>query len=128
MRRPCSLCQTQSSPEAHAFLVEDGVERRVCLRCSERLAAFVLESEGDHLSSLFHMPASFAGALAGEGAEEDSARRYTELGLLDDALLEAAEALAHIPDDEVRAQAIEVIFGLLRDHAWPGLRGRLFPV
>lgn len=127
MRLPCSLCQTQSWPEVHAFYVEDGVERRVCTQCSERLASLILESERERLAALFHLPSSFEGVLLPANFEEESSRRYAELGLLDDALIEAAEALSQIPDGEIRAQAIEVIFGLLRDPAWPALRGHLFP-
>lgn len=127
MRRPCSLCQTQSWPEVHAFFVEDGVERRVCSKCSERLASLILDSERERLASLFHLPCSFEGLLMPSNFEEESSRRYAELGLLDDALVEAAEALSQIPDGEIRAQAIEVIFGLLRDPAWPALRSHLFP-
>lgn len=127
MRRPCSLCQTTRWPQVHAFFVEDNVERAVCTSCSGRLAAFILDAERDRLSSLFHLPSSFEGSFAPAVFEEESMRRYAELGLLDDALLEAADALWEIPDPEIRAQSLEVVFGLLRDHAWPLLRGYLFP-
>lgn len=127
MRRHCSLCLTTRWPLAHAFFVEDRVERSVCTSCSARLAGFVLDADKDLLSALFHLPSSFEGGFAQPAFEEESLRRYAELGLLDDALLEAADALWEIPDDEVRAQCLEVILSLLRDDAWTCLRGHLFP-
>ena len=128
MRRPCSLCLTTTWPLVHALALDDGIERCVCTSCSERLATFVLDADRELLTLLFHLPSEVEERVLGAGIEEESLRRYAELGLLDDALLEAADALCEIPDREVRAQSLEVIFGLLREDTWPHLKGHLFPV
>lgn len=127
MNRPCSLCQTKTWPLAHAFFIEDGIERAVCVSCADRLAHFILDSEREQLTHYFHLPQRLDLASPAYSVEEESLQRYAELGLLDDALLEAADALQQIPDREICAHSLEVIFGLLRDQAWPSLRGRIFP-
>lgn len=128
MRPPCTLCQTRTWPLAHMLSAEEGRARAVCTSCVGRLAAFLRGNDRRVLERLFHLPTELGGsALSPRSVEAESLRRYAELGLLDDALLEAADALWELPDREIRAHSLEVIFGLLKEGALPLLRAQLFP-
>ncbi len=127
MRSACSLCGSGHWPDA-CFLddVGEGDGGRVCVPCGARVASLILEADDGLLADLWLVP---RGSAETSGAVDvDAHAVYRDMGLLEDALLEAATAYWEINDPEVRQEALVVVFGLLRDGALPRLQALLYPV
>lgn len=128
MRTACSVCGSGHWPDA-CFLDEgdgEGEAGRVCVPCGARVAAFIVEADEGLLSDLWLVPQETGDA---QGAIDVVAHAvYRDMGLLEDALYEAATAYWEINDPEVRQEALVVVFGLLRDGALPRLQALLYPV
>lgn len=129
MRTACSLCGSGQSPDA-CFLDDEGAGEgdggRVCLACGGRVAALIVEADEDLLSDLWLVPQDAPASNA--SLDVDAHAVYRDMGLLDDALYEAATAYWEINDPEVRREALVVVFGLLRDGALERLQALLYPV
>lgn len=111
--------------------------RHVCVPCCVRVAALVVEADERVLSELWILPAEALDTGADTGADATPSGEldfdvgeavYRDMGLLEDALFEAATAYAEINDPEVQQEALLLLFGLLRDGALPRLRALLYPI
>lgn len=137
MRTACSLCGSGDRPgdRGHDVDGDDGAWH-LCSPCCGRVAAFVRGADERALSELWILPLE-----AAEAADAGASRPldldldldvgdavYRDLGLLEDTLYEAATAYAEINDDEVKGEALVLLFGLLREGALPRLRARLYPI
>jgi hypothetical protein len=128
MRPPCVLCRSGSRPDA-AHLDDEEGGGRLCAGCAGRVMELVCQADERLLAELWLLPLDeeTEGAPEAKGEVETRAL-YQQMGLLDDALREAATAYGEINDPEVRRDALTVVLGLMREGALRPLRGLLFPV
>lgn len=134
MRSPCVLCRSGTWPDA-AHLDEEEGGSRLCSVCAGRIMELVCVADESLLAELWLLPMEDEPLepREDEGAREltgelETRALYQEMGLLDDALREAATAYGEINDPEVRHDALTVVLGLLKEDALGALRALLFPV
>lgn len=125
MVRNCHLCCSGRHREA-GLLEGEGGTRAVCEACGGKIARLVLEEPRGLVEALFLLPPAEEETVEETGA--GVRHLYRDLGLLDDALYEAATAYVEIDDVELRRDALTVLLGLRRDEDVTNLRRLLFPV
>jgi hypothetical protein len=106
----CMICQRG----AGGGVAVGALDGDVCLGCARRLGHFVLTADHPTLSSIWThaRPRNLASPVAVAAAEThaDLARAYLDMGLLADALEDAARALLLDPDARAAGLALECIF------------------
>ncbi|MGA1354867.1 MAG: hypothetical protein ACO32I_08865 [Candidatus Limnocylindrus sp.] len=121
----CHLCCSGRHREA-GLLDDEGEPRSVCEACGGKIARLVLQEPRGLVEALFLLPPAEDETL--EEGRDGVRLLYRNLGLLDDALYEAATAYVEFNDEELRRDALTVLLGLRRDDDVTNLRRRLFPV
>lgn len=122
----CDLCDAESS----VLIRGRRASFAVCPPCAKRVAERIAESDPRSLSPVWraHPAARACTGAADAEVHADLALAYLEMGLLSDALTEAAEVLGRGATPAATV-AVDVLFNerLAHPNALEGLRRLLFP-